>query len=499
MRGFRRVALIVALAACAAPSLYADHFTADCPLTLTGQSSLPLTSGAFAQSPHGVFRSGSLVYVLRGGQIATYNVSDVGDLGTPVREDTVGSMASREANGAAAFNNGFLYLATEAGLEVFDLRNTRAGGNAPIRQTIVPNVHYRRIAVSGNVLAGVYPATDMPCYVNSTPGCSNQIDLWNIAVPSSPSRTGSITSVGSFALGWNDVAFNYGLLFAAGEGGTYAFNVSNPAFPNAIMSIGNAGKFLVSNGTNFLGIGTDTSILMSTVLPNGVITPFATYTIPNLQVERSNPIVFQRQAYIDDATGRLITLVAELDPQTLQYARTLAFDVFDFDTPMYEGSDPRLYEAVSYVTPDEVKWNPTVVGQTVYVVGELNGLQTYGACGQMTGKFDWDGLTALNCGGTNLTGWVTGDQKIASVEVLLDAGSLGTAVLNTIPRADVSSRTPVSSFVMKNVNLDNTARGTHILRAIGTDAFGNRRQFAALPVFFPGPGANCTSRRRALH
>jgi hypothetical protein len=86
-------------------------------------------------------------------------------------------------------------------------------------------------------------------------------------------------------------------------------------------------------------------------------------------------------------------------------------------------------------------------------------------------------------------------QKIANVEVFLDNGSLGAATINTIPRPDVSSRTPVSSWRVP-VNLDQTPRGEHTIRVVGTDAFGNRRQFASVRVFFNGPGGNCVNRRR---
>jgi hypothetical protein len=47
-----------------------------------------------------------------------------------------------------------------------------------------------------------------------------------------------------------------------------------------------------------------------------------------------------------------------------------------------------------------------------------------------------------------------------------------------------------------NVNLDATARGEYQLRAIATDALGNRRQFAMRRLFFQGPGQNCTNARR---
>jgi len=47
------------------------------------------------------------------------------------------------------------------------------------------------------------------------------------------------------------------------------------------------------------------------------------------------------------------------------------------------------------------------------------------------------------------------------------------------------------------VNLDNTTKGEHFVRAVGTDVNGNRRQFASVRVFFNGPGQNCTTRRRS--
>ncbi|HEV8659995.1 MAG TPA: hypothetical protein VGS96_15425, partial [Thermoanaerobaculia bacterium] len=179
-----------------------------------------------------------------------------------------------------------------------------------------------------------------------------------------------------------------------------------------------------------------------------------------------------------------------------QPARTIAIDVFDFTVPLYEGSYERIYENVSYTNPDEVKFNPVQAGSFIYVVGSQSGLQTYGACGQIAGKIDWDGTSALNCSGAEIRGWVTGDQKIANVELFLDGGSLGTSPVNGPPRKDVSSRNPALTWRV-TVNLDQTARGEHVLRAVGTDALGNRRQFAAQRVFFAGPGANCTNRRRS--
>jgi hypothetical protein len=193
-------------------------------------------------------------------------------------------------------------------------------------------------------------------------------------------------------------------------------------------------------------------------------------------------------------------MVDEMNPLTLQPARTIAFDVFDFDTPQYEGTDSRLYEVVSPTATDEVKWNPMSVGPYVYTVGELSGLQTYGACDQMTGAIEMDTVGQLSCGGAEIHGWVTGTQRIANVELFLDAGSLGSASFSSVPRTDISSRTPVLTWRI-NVNLDQTTSGNHLMRAVGTDSLGNRRQFSSQSLFFPGPGQNCTQRRRqsAIH
>lgn len=493
MRVFSRIALVVIFIVSVIPSLYADHLTADCPLTRVGESAPPANN--FALSPHGVFRFGTQVFVLRGQTLSTYTVTDLGDLQL-AREDFIGSEASRESSGAAAFSNGFLFLSSEAGLEIYNLTGVRAGGNAPLLVSRMPGVHYRRLAVNGNVVAALFPSTDLPCYPTGTPFCSNQVDLYSIANLNAPTRVGSLTSIGSGLLGFNDIAFNQGFLVITGEGGTLMYNIANPALPVFVNSLVQPGKFLVSNGSNLLGIGGDSGVLMMTVTTSGSVSPFAFYSLPALTVENANPIAFHWQGWIDDQTGRLITLVEERDPQTLKPARTIAFDVFDFNVPMYEGSDPRYYETVSYVEADEVKWNPVVVGPLVYVVGEMTGLETYGMCGQITGKVDWDGSAALNCGGAELRGWVTGVQKIANVEVFLDNGSLGAATINTVPRPDVSSRTPVSSWRVP-VNLDQTPRGEHTIRAVGTDAFGNRRQFASVRVFFNGPGGNCVNRRRS--
>src|SRR5581483_6858217 len=174
------------------------------------------------------------------------------------------------------------------------------------------------------------------------------------------------------------------------------------------------------------------------------------HTVATLRLEHSNPIMFHPQATFDEAGSRLITMVDELDPQTLQPARTFAFDVFDYSVPMFEGQDPRIYEQVSYTQGDEVKFNPIAVGPYVYVVGEVSGIQEYGVCGEMRGRIETNTLASLPCpstagGPTNAEfhGWVTGTNRIANVEIFLDGSSLGLATLTDTVRTDVPSQTPV--------------------------------------------------------
>ncbi len=497
MRVFPRVALAV-IVLLAAPMLLANHLESDCPLTLVATD--PPASD-FALSPHGIFRFGSQVFALRGQTLTTYAVNDVGDLQV-ARQDFMGSLGARETNGGVAFNGGYLYLSSEAGLEIYDLRGVRAGGNAPLLVSRTSGLHYRRLAVNGNVLAGLYPGTDLPCYPNGF-SCITTIDLYDITNLTTPVRVGMLSTgtTQSYLGGFNDIAFNFGYLVATAQNGTASYNVSNPAQPYNVGNASQPGTFLASNGTNLVGVGNAGSVLVYTFSTNGQFTPAIMYTISqSLKIDRANPIVFHQEAAFDEMSGRLITMVDELNPLTLEPARTIAFDVFDFATPQYEGTDPRLYETVSATTGDEVKWDPLAVGPYVYTVGELTGLQTWGACEQMAGKVEIDSVAQLSCGGTEIHGWVTGTQKIANVELFLDSGSLGSASLAGVPRTDVSSRTPVLTWRI-NVNLDQTARGNHTMRAVGTDALGNRRQFASQLMFFPGPGQNCTQRRRqsAIH
>jgi hypothetical protein len=499
MRVLSRIALVVLVAAVLVPTAaFADQYQATCPLTLVATNAAPT---AFYLSPHGVFRFGTQVFALRGQTLTTYTVTDLGDMQI-AREDFIGALAARETKGGVAFASGFLYVSSEAGLEIYDLRSVRAGGTAPILISRTPGLRYHRLAISGNILAALYPATDLPCSANgpTSPNCFNAIDIYNVANPLIPTRVSTLTTFINPLGGYNDIAFNFGFLIAAANGNTVAWNLTNPAAPTLVGSLAVPGTFLVSNGSNLLAVGNNNVIITYMISPNNpsvnFFTPYTYHTTANLQVERANPIIFHPQAAFDEANGRLITMIDELDYQTLQPARTIAFDVFDYATAMLEGRDPRQYEQVSYTQGDEVKWNPLSVGSLVYVVGEMTGTQTYGACPLMTGRIEFDTLNGTVCGGSYIHGWVTGTLKITNVELFLDGGSLGSASLTGPPRNDIPSTTPVSTWQIA-ANLDATTKGVHVLRAVGTDINGNRRQFSSQSILFPGPGSNCVARRKA--
>ncbi len=494
MRVFSRVALtFLAVVLASVPAVLASHFEADCPLRLVASKAPPT---AFFLSPHGAFRSGNRFFVLRGQTLTTYNVTDLGDIQV-AREDFVGTLGGREAAGGTAFSNGFLYISSDAGLEIFDLRNVPATGPFPTLVSRTPNLHYRRLAVSGNSLAGVFPAYDYPCFIGGpTPNCFNTVDIFNISNPAAPRIVGSLTSTTSSISGFNDVAFNFGYLVVTGQNGTAVYNISNPSLPAFLGGDPTPGTFLVSNSGGLIGVGNDTSILTFAVSSiTGGLSPMFLHTLATLRTERANPIMFHRQATFDESSGRLITMVDEMDPQTLQPARTFAFDVFDYSVVMFEGRDPRQYEQVSYTQGDEVKYNPLAIGTSVYVVGEVSGLQEYGACGQMTGRIEWTSTLALPCGGADIHGWVTGATRIASVELFLDGTSQGQAVLFGPDRIDVPSTTPVQPW-RAAVNFDNTPKGDHLLTAVAVDILGNKHQVASQRIFFNGPGFNCFTRRR---
>jgi hypothetical protein len=401
-----------------------------------------------------------------------------------------------------AFANGFLFVSSEAGLEIYDLRNTRVGGTAPVLLHRAANFHYRRMAVSGNRLAGLFPTTDMPCYPRAgaaSAACPSTIDILDITTLTNPQRVASIQSTTRPDYrGFNDVAFNSGFLIGLSEEAVLAFDVSALPFVREISVSRRPGKWLVSNGADFLAVGNDKAIDVYQVRP-GVAPFFLRYkylTLPEyVRIGRANEIRFNRNASWDEANARLVTLIEEVSPMTLEPARTVAFDVFDFTVAQFEGAAERIYEQVTMLSEDEVKHNPVSVGQYIYVVGEESGIQSWGSCGVAAGRIELDSPFNLTCGGAQLHGWVTGQQKIVNVELFLNTTALGAAALGGPLRYDVSSPTPVTQWRLP-VNFDAVARGEYQLRAVATDALGNRRQFSMKRVFFQGPGQNCTNPRR---
>src|SRR5215212_3884338 len=302
-----------------APILAADHFRAEGPLSLV--DSTPPVAG-FDTSPPGVFRNGSLLHVLRGNILTTYNITDLGDLQI-AREDFLASLAARETNAGVAFGaGGYLFISSEAGLEIFDLRNVRggAGGGAPLLVTRRAGLHYRRLAINGTKLAGLYPLYDLPCYPypDLTKTCPTQVDLFNITNISNPTLVGSIPAFAPAQIGFNDISFNFGFLLILGEAGLHVYNVSNPASPQFLATDSTiTGKWFITNNTDFVGVGTDDIIKIYRFNPLFALFNIARLlTIPSyLTIDRSNPIRFHPQAFHDEANARLITLIEEVNPQ----------------------------------------------------------------------------------------------------------------------------------------------------------------------------------------
>lgn len=491
MRVWSRIALVVVslISASAMPG-------ANCPLTLAG-STPPATD--FGLSPHGIFRSNGTVYALRGQVLTTYTTNAVGTLQI-AREDFIGSLAGRNTRGGVAFANNRLFVSSDVGLEIFDLTNVGPNGSAPVLVHRAPGFTYERLAVSGNRLAGLNPTSSLLCYPRpGTTGCRNQVDIIDITTLTNPVLIGAVQSHTSTRnRGLNDIAFHGNTLVVVSEASTQAFSIANPLSPVLIQAIDRPGRWIVSNNNDFLAVGTNHYYDVYSVRPG--MQPFFTRTgllaIPTyLTIDRGNHIRFSENAWYDQASARLITMIDEVDPMTQEAARTIAFDVFDFRVAAFEGSAPRVYEDVTLTWDDEVKHDPLAVGNYVYVLGESTGLQSWGACGVAAGRIELDSPTHLLCGGTEIHGWVTGPHRIVNVELFLNNQALGAATLGGPLRYDVSSPMPVTPWRV-NVNLDATARGEYTLRAIATDSLGVRRQFAVQQLFFGGPGQNCTTPRR---
>jgi hypothetical protein len=492
MRSVSRVFLLVLiLLVASAPATLAEHVIADCPLSLVAQSA---PAAQWDLSPHGIFRNGSVIYTLRGQTLTTLSVTDTGEL-VVAREDFLSNLAAAGLDGGVAYSNGYLFVSSGAGLEIYDLRNTRPGatGVAPVRVTRVAAPHYRRLAMFGNVLVGLHPASDLLCTPVGTSGCFNTIDLWSITNLSSPTLVQSISSASTQFVGFEDVAIANGFLFATGMGGTHAWDITNPAAPLLVRSNPTRGTFLASDGRHRLAVGQDTLIAVFTVGPGHELNLHRAARLP-AEFGRANPLRFHNEAWLSE--DRLITLIEEVDPMTLKPARTIAFDVFDFSVPFVEGHHNRIYENVTYIESNEVLHNPIAVGPYVYVNGSITGLQVWGACGEIAGRIELSNATHLPCGGAEIHGWISAQNKINSIELLLGNQSLGFATI-TRPRTDISSSRDVWGWAI-SVNLDDTPEGEHLLRAVATDSAGNRRQFASMRALFPGPGeGNCTTRRRA--
>lgn len=488
----RTVLVVLALAIFSVPA-FADHLVGNCPVSLVNGAA---ASGAFTASPHGLFKNGSVVYALRGQRLLTMNITGTGELQI-ARDDLMSGLGARETDGAAVYQNGFLFVTGELGLEIFDLRTTKPGGagTAPtlVSRTSLP--HYRRLAVNGNTLAALYPASDMICFPEADQPCgTNRIDIYDISNLNAPVLVSVIDAFNNMFVAWEDIAWTNGYLYATGRGGTYGFDMTNAAAPSTVESIPVNGSFLVTNGTNLLGIGQESLVGVFFVGPGPALSQFQVFTLPAI-IDRSNPIMFHQQAWLGDS--RLITMIDEKDPATLEPARTIAFDVFDFSVPFIEGVSPRIYENLSFTMPDEVKYNPLLVDDSIYVVGAQSGLQVWGACGTMNGAVEFDTVQSLSCGGAEIHGWVTGPERITRVEVFLDGTSLGLATLTENARTDIPSVTPVLGWRLP-VNFDQQARGNATLTVVGTDILGNKRQISSKTLFFNGPGSNCTNRRRGL-
>jgi hypothetical protein len=492
MRSIRLLLLVVLAMGLCAQGAFAEHFQANCPLGFVGSTD---PASPMFLSPYGTFRNGNLVYILRGQTLTTLAVTELGDLRV-ARQDFVSAMANHDVKGGVAYSNGFMFVSGEAGLEIFDLRNVREGGSAPILISRTPTPHYRRLTVQGNQLAAIYPATDLPCAPDGISFvCTNRLDIYNITNLTAPTLLTSIParppspSQPNF-IGFNDIEFANGYLWTTTFGGTWGLDTtSTPGTYRVVYSNGVIGSFLESNGSSVLAIGQETLIAVYTIVGSR-LDYFHVFTLPSV-FNHSNNLMFHPEAYIDN--NRLITLIDEKDPHTQQPARTIAFDAFDFSVPFLNGSDDRIFENVSMTFPDEVKYDPLLVGPYVHVIGEISGTQKWGACDQIHGHVRFDFLSALPCGGAELTGYVSGKYKIQSVELFLDNTSLGFATLGEQTPGD--SVFAVRDFRI-NVNLDSTARGEHLLRGVATDQFGQRRQFFSTEIFFPGPGQNCTARKR---
>ena len=286
------------------------------------------------------------MFALRGQTLTTYTVTDLGDMQI-AREDFIGALAARETKGGVAFNAGFLYVSSEAGLEIYDLRNVRAGGTAPILVSRTPGLRYHRLAISGNVLAALYPghrpAVLRERHARPIPNCFNQIDIYNVANPLAPGPRQHALDVPQPArrLQRHRLQLRRPRRRGQRRHGRLEHHQSRRADARRRRSPFRARSWSATARTSSASATTRRSSPTRS-RPTGptFFTPFTYHSTANLQVERANPIIFHPQAAFDEANGRLITMIDELDHQTLQPARTIAFDVFDYATAMLRRARP---------------------------------------------------------------------------------------------------------------------------------------------------------------
>ena len=164
------------------------------------------------------------MYVVHGGTLTTFNVTDVGEIRLSRPEDPLPLMG-RENDGGITYSNGRLYVSTERGLEVYDLTGAVNGGVGPVFVTRIPGLHYRRLTASGDLLAGLFPMNDIPCSPMVQGNCRNAIDIIFIGDPANPFRVGQVTSINNF-FAFEDIAFANGFLYATGDRGTIALSLA---------------------------------------------------------------------------------------------------------------------------------------------------------------------------------------------------------------------------------------------------------------------------------
>jgi hypothetical protein len=508
LRVFGRAGLVVALSV--VPALF-SQVTTQCPLTLISTDKVSAEGGV---SPHGLFVYGSRAFELRGRTLATLDVSDFGDMQI-AREDAIDSLSAADPSAAVAFSDGLLYVSGGPGLEIFDLRSVRAGGNAPILVSRTAGLHYERIAVSGDIFAGiVVPALGATCAPVSDHACANSLDFIDIGNPAAPLLVRSVSSAGIDDR-FNDVAFAGRGLFAPGMVRTWSFVVEHPSSAVLAGSIPLPGAFVSTNGAKFgrwcagplLGpctspayvvIGSNTQLSLLTFDANDPenlpLHLGAIYTLPHLTTG-GDSIAFHPQVAFDEIAGvRMVAMIDQLDPERVFPTRTLAFDIFDLQAAVPSDPNRRSFETISYTNSDEIKSDPVATGRFLHVTATGGGLETWGGCDEVTGRIATDDFPKLTCSDVEVHGTVRSATTISVVDVLLDNLYIGTATLSAVTGEVGSPGAPLQTWSLRT-NFGIVARGDHRLTAVAMDVNLKEHKFASQTVFLAG--TTCTHRRRA--